>query len=225
MCFLQWTSYPHYPQPCSMQCVLLPWPPHDGIQVVRPCTLSTCYRTAQTARGAPDVAWEVANRGEQSVPSPYFPLTTLLPPVELYDTATDGRRRWCSGSSFAVSGMAAKEHSPRNRSQPVRLKNHIITNLRSYIYLYSTFGFLKYSSYSFYTNISTNVNKLLVFERSSVRSKQHFHRSSVQSESCRKPVIQTELPANEKYFQIYWKYCFFISRLTNFGQQVFAFKK
>lgn len=149
---------------------------------------------------------DVANRGEQFLPPPFFPLTTLLCPVELHSTVTHRRRRWCSGSSFAIPEPAAKEHSPDNRSQSAGLKNDIITNIRSYLCICLRFSFLKYLSYSLYTNFSTNVKKLLVFGRTSVRSKQHFHRSSVQGESCRKLVIQAELPANKKIFQICWKY-------------------
>lgn len=121
--------------------------------------------------------------------------------------------------------IAAEEHSADKRSQPARLKSHIITDLRSYICIHLRFGFLKHISNSIHTWFSTNVNKLLVFGKSYVRSKQHFHRSSEQSEKCKNPVIRRELPANEKVFQIHSKYCFFISRLANFSQQVFAFKK
>lgn len=139
--FFTMKNLPPFSQPPPMWCTFPPWPLPDGIHVVRPCTASTLYRAAQAACGAPDMASGVVNRGEQSLPSPYFSLTTLLCPLELHNTMTGRKRRWCSGSSFAVSGRAAKEHSSDNSSQPARLKNHVITNLRSYICICSKVWF------------------------------------------------------------------------------------
>lgn len=97
--------------PYPMQCVLLPWSPHDGIQIIRALTASIWYRASCIACGAPDVALGVANRGEWSLSSLFFPLTTRLCPVELHNTVTDIRRSWYSGSSFAISGTATIDFS------------------------------------------------------------------------------------------------------------------
>lgn len=60
-------------------------------------------------------------RREQSLPSPFLSLRALLCPLELHNTVTDRRRRWCSGH-LSLYQRQPPQSTLDKRSQPVKLK-------------------------------------------------------------------------------------------------------